>query len=97
MALIKTLTNPESQPSIDKARLMDVNVNPANKIMNVYVAKGYESGQEFVVKSVSQHLIAGEDYDALMDAMGDPQLSIREALEEAIWLKLEAMGVIAVE
>jgi len=97
MAQIKTLTTPVAQPSIDKARLMDVMVNPAAKTMQVYVAKGFEANGKFEVKSVAQYLIAGADYDALMGAMGNPEVSIRESLEEAIWAKLEAMGAIAVE
>lgn len=94
MALIKTLATPISQPDIDKTRLMSVSVEPFAKMMKVQLAKGYEDGDNFVVKSASSHVISGDDYDTLMDAMGDPAKSIRESLEEGIWAKLVADGVI---
>lgn len=96
MALIKTLAAAIPQPDIDKARLMSVNVDPPKKMMKVQVAKGYMDGEDFILKSASNHMIVGDDYDELMGAMGDPSKEIREALEEGIWAKLEALGVIDV-
>lgn len=97
MALVKNLTNPIAQPSIDKARLMNVIVDPEKKVMKITLAKGYEDSGEFMVKMVSDHIISGDDYDQLMDASGDPLKTVRESLEEGIWAKLEAMGLIDVQ
>ena len=94
MALIKSLASPVAQPDIDKARLMSVMVEPFNKMMKVQLAKGFEVDSEFVLKSASNHMISGDDYDALMDSMGDPAKSIKDSLEEGIWAKLVDMGVI---
>lgn len=97
MALMKSLAQSEPQPAIDKAKLMTVSVDPENKLMSVHIAKGYEENNEFVVKSMSVHQIAGDDYDALMQSMGNPELAVGEMLQEAIWAKLEAMGAIDVQ
>lgn len=96
MALIKSLATPVSQPDINKARLMNVTVDPPKKTMKVQVAQGYEVDGEFIVKSAATHMISSDDYDELMDTLGNPSKSIKESLEEGIWTKLEAMGAIDV-
>ena len=55
MAMIKLLAQAEAQPSVDKARLLAINVEPANKMMNIQIAKGYEQAGQFVIKAVSNH------------------------------------------
>jgi hypothetical protein len=94
MAMVKSLAAAIPQPDIDKARLMSVSVEPFSKMMKVQLAKGYESGEDFILKSASTHMISGDDYDELMDAMGDPAKALKDSLEEGIWAKLVAMGVI---
>ena len=97
MALVKLLAQAEAQPTIDKAKLLSVNVEPSLKNMRVEVAKGYEANNEFVIKSVANYSISGDNYDALMMAMGNPSLAVGAMLQEAIWAKLEAMGVLDVQ
>lgn len=94
MALVKLLAQAEAQPSIDKVRLHNVAVDPSQKLMSVHVAKGYEVSGEFMVKSMSVYHISGTDYDEVMQAMGNPALAVGEMLQEAIWAKLEAMGIL---
>lgn len=94
MAMIKELATPITQPSIDKAKLLFVQVDPFGKSLQVQVARGFETDGTFDVKSVSTHMISGADYDTLMSTAGDPAKGLGEALEGAIWTKLVAIGAI---
>ena len=94
MAMIKALATPISQPSIDKVKMLLVQVDPFGKSLQVQLARGFEVGGKFEVKSVSTHTISGADYDTLMATVGDPAKGLGEALEGAIWAKLVAIGVI---
>ena len=96
MALTKSLTSPISQPSLDKARLIMVQVDPINKLLMVQIGVGFEDNGSFVVKSAASYNISGDEYDVLMTALGDSAKAIGLSLEEAIWAKLVAMGVIEV-
>lgn len=97
MALIKNLTNAIEQPDIDQAKILDVSVDPINKNMRVHIGLGYDDNGDFMVKSASVYSIAGQDYDDLMTAMGNPGMAVGEMLQEAIWAKLEALALIDVQ
>ena len=94
MAMIKELASPITQPSIDKVKLLLVQVDPFAKSLQAQVASGFEVGGVFEVKSVATYMISGADYEALMATAGDPLKGLGEALEGAIWAKLVAMGVL---
>ena len=97
MAITKSLASPISQPSIDKAKLILIMVDPVAKSMSVQLGVGFEADGAFSLKTVSNFIISGEDYDALLATAGDPEKSVGEALEGAIWQKLVDLGAVALD
>lgn len=89
---LKTLTTPESQPDIDRAELC-VNWDIPNKILKVCLMKGLDDGNgNLNTKSAVNYNISGDDYDSIMNAMGDPNKMQKDQLEDSVWAWLETKG-----
>jgi hypothetical protein len=94
MAIIKEKATPQSQPDLDKWRLLRYTVDPIGKELVVYLALGYEDGGNFVIKQAPNYTITGEDFDSIYEAEGETGTALSESLEEAIWTYLEAQGYV---
>ena len=91
----KTLANPESQPSIDKAKLSLLNWNISKEEIVICLCKGFVSNGLFELSSVKNYTISGSDYNTIMNAMGDSSKQQKDQLEDAIWSWLQSNNYVS--
>jgi len=97
MALEKTLTTPEAQPSLTKVRMYIKEVNPDKKLLKVELHKGFLDESIFKTVKIIPVFIVKDEYDSVMDTEGATGTAVRETLAEAIWTWLQTNGHIDVQ
>lgn len=93
---MKDLVSPISQPSIDKAEISAYTCDCKHSMLQVVLNKGYMDGENLIIKSSDVISISGEDYNAIMDVVGDPEKDLCEQIEDGIWAYLVAQGIVSV-
>lgn len=89
----KNLASPVTRPDLDVAHCAEMIWRPESKYLEMKIC--LMNSSEGKPSKIVRHVVAEEDYDSMMDAMGDDQKDLKTQLEDALWADAEDKGAIS--